>query len=146
MDLGLKGKVAMVAGASRGLGFAVARQLAAEGAHVSIASRDEAAAGRARDAIAATVDAQVLSVAADVRHADAITTWRDATVGRFGGIDSCSRTRADRVRAASRTCPTQDWQGAFELLLLSAVRLVRAALPSMRARGSGSISSPRHRR
>ena len=83
MDLGLKGKVAMVAGASRGLGFAVAEALAAEGAQVSIASRDEQAIHDA----AARLGGEALGDAADVKSAEGIEQWAAETTRRFGGVD-----------------------------------------------------------
>src|SRR5215203_3519585 len=83
MDLGLKGKVAMVGGASKGLGFAVAKALAAEGAIVSIASRDEAAI----QAAAATLGGQTFGMAVDVKSAADIQKWAAATIEKFGGVD-----------------------------------------------------------
>src|SRR5437667_12071484 len=79
MDLGLKDKVAMVGGASKGLGFAVARALAAEGARVSIASRDRDAIERAADTIARDTGAQAIANAVDLGKADAIAEWHAAT-------------------------------------------------------------------
>ena len=79
MDLGLKGKAAMVAGASRGLGFAVARALAAEGARVSISSRDAGAIEKAAAAIRSETGAEVLARAVDVRQAADLEAWRDET-------------------------------------------------------------------
>src|SRR6266700_4143443 len=87
MDLGLANKVAMVGGASKGLGFAVARALAAEGAHVAIASRDEDGIERAAAAINAGNGGRALAVAADLSKADAITRWAATATDRFGGID-----------------------------------------------------------
>ena len=74
MDLGLTGKVAMVAGASRGLGYAVAKALADEGARVSIASRDDAAIRAA----AQRIGGDVLAVPLDVKSADGIREWAAA--------------------------------------------------------------------
>jgi 4-hydroxy-tetrahydrodipicolinate synthase len=87
VDLGLKGKVALVAGASRGLGFAVARELAAEGASVSISSRDAESLRKATDRIRSETGAEALAVAADVRSAAALEAWRDRTLEKFGRID-----------------------------------------------------------
>ena len=96
MDLGLKGKVAMVAGASRGLGYAVAEALAREGALVSIASRDEQAIAAA----AQRIGGDTLAVPVDVRSAEAIEQWTAATE-RSGSAASicCSPTRAGRPPA-----------------------------------------------
>jgi 3-oxoacyl-[acyl-carrier protein] reductase len=139
MDLGLKEKVAMVAGASRGLGFAVARALAAEGARVSMLSRDERAVRAAADAIEQETGSPVLAVAGDVKQADGIARWRDATQERFGGIDLLFTNSGGPPEGAALSFDDSAWKDAFELLLLSALRMVRAAVPSMQARGAGAI-------
>src|SRR4051812_49397818 len=87
MDLGLRGKVAMVGGASKGLGYAVARALAAEGALVSMASRDGDAIARAAGIIQQETDGRTLAVAADLGRGDAIAQWHAATLKAFGGVD-----------------------------------------------------------
>src|SRR4051794_13495707 len=87
MDLGLTGKVALVGGASKGLGFAVARALAAEGAHVVIASRDEEAIERAASTINGAGGGQAVAVAADLSKADDITRWVATATDRFRGVD-----------------------------------------------------------
>src|SRR5208282_3589459 len=87
MKLGLTNKVAMVAAASRGLGYAVAHALASEGAQVSIGSRDAAAIAAAGRKIEEETGARVLAVPADVSSAQAIGEWHDRTIECFGGID-----------------------------------------------------------
>ena len=87
MDLGLKGKVAMVAGASKGLGFSVARALAQEGALVSMVSRDPAAIAAAALRIEEIGAGVAFGFTADVRSADGITQWHQATARRFGPVD-----------------------------------------------------------
>src|SRR2546423_13304234 len=87
MDLGLTNKIAMVGGASKGLGYAVARALAAEGAHVSIAARDPRAIQNAAETLTRETGACVPAVAADLSQADAIERWHRDTVSRFGGVD-----------------------------------------------------------
>jgi 3-oxoacyl-[acyl-carrier protein] reductase len=139
MDLGLANKVAMVGGASKGLGFAVARALAAEGAHVSIASRDEDGIERAAAAINAAGGGQALAVSADLSKADAITRWAAATSDRFGGIDLLFANTGGPPAGTALGFDDMAWQNAFELLLLSVVRTVRLVVPSMRARGGGAI-------
>ena len=101
MDLKLSGKVAMVGGASRGLGLAVARALAADGAQVSIASRSREAIEAAGRQIAETTGASVVSTAADLASPEAITRWHQATMDRFGGF-------AERIRAISITAAVPD--------------------------------------
>lgn len=139
MDLGLTGRVAMVAGASRGLGYAVARGLAAEGVRVSIGSREEARIADAGRRIAEETKADTLAVAVDVRSAQSIADWHARTVDRFGGVDLLFVNAGGPPAGAVLSFDDQGWQAAFELLVLSAVRMIRLAVPSMRARGGGAI-------
>jgi 3-oxoacyl-[acyl-carrier protein] reductase len=138
MDLGLKGKVAMVAGASRGLGFAVAKALAAEGAPISIASRDEAAISDAAKRLSGS-GGDVLATAADVRTAEDIARWAEATERRFGGVDLLFTNSGGPPAGAAIAFDDRAWQEAADLLLFSVLRLVRAAVPSMQRRGGGAI-------
>jgi len=142
MNLGLTSKVAMVAGASRGLGYAVARALAEEGAQVSIASRDASSVEAAARKIEQETGSKVLAVATDVSSAPAIEQWHAKTIGHFGGIDLLFTNSGGPPPGATLTFDDAQWQKAFELLLLSAVRMVRLAVPSMAARGGGSIVIP----
>ncbi len=142
MNLGLTNKVAMVAGASRGLGYAVARGLAEEGAHVSIASRDAAAVAAAGKRIEEETGALVLAVATDVSSAQAIDQWHQKTIEKFGGIDLLFTNSGGPPPGATMSFDDAAWQKAFDLLLMSAVRMIRLAVPSMAARGGGSIVLP----
>ena len=139
MDLGLKGKVAMVAGASKGLGYATAKALAAEGAIVGIGSRDKAAIDKAAADISRDTGGIVIPHEADVRNADAITAWAASLEQSHGGIDLLYANAGGPPAGSALELADRDWQEAFELLLLSAIRLCRAAVPSMRRRGGGSI-------
>ncbi|HEX5476197.1 MAG TPA: SDR family oxidoreductase [Vicinamibacterales bacterium] len=135
MDLGLKGKVAMVAGASRGLGYAVAEALAREGARVSMSSTD-------RDAIAAAagrLGGETLGTVVDVRNPDQITKWTDETVARFGGVDLLFTNSGGPPAGPALAFDDAAWQNAADLLLFSAIRMVRAVIPSMKVRGGGAI-------
>jgi 3-oxoacyl-[acyl-carrier protein] reductase len=139
MDLGLKGKVAMVAGASRGLGFAVARGLAAEGATVSIASRSEESIERAAARIEKETGSRAIAFALDVKSADSISAWHARTVSELGGVDLLYVNAGGPPAGPALSFDDAAWTGAFELLVLSAVRMVRLAVPSMKARGGGAI-------
>jgi 3-oxoacyl-[acyl-carrier protein] reductase len=139
MDLHLKDKVALVAGASKGLGYAVAHALAREGAAVSICSRDEAAIKAAGSRIEAETGARVLAVAVDVRSADAIQRWARATEDTFGGIDALMTNSGGPPAGLALSFDDAAWQDAADLLLFSALRMVRAAVPSMQRRGGGAI-------
>lgn len=136
MDLGLQGKVAMVAGASRGLGYGVAAALAKEGALVSIASRDQAAITAAAARIGSDV---VLATAVDVASADGIARWARATEERFGGIDLLFTNSGGPPAGAALSFDDAAWQSAVDLLLFSTLRMIRTAVPSMQARGGGAI-------
>src|SRR5437762_8258750 len=87
MDLGLKGKVALVAAASKGLGRAVAHELASEGARLAICARDARTLEAAAREIAAATGAEVLAQPADVSQPQAIAAFVDATLERFGRVD-----------------------------------------------------------
>jgi 3-oxoacyl-[acyl-carrier protein] reductase len=139
MDLGLKNKIAMVGGASKGLGYAVARALAAEGASVSIASRDDTAIRAAAETIQRETGSPALACAADLSRADAIAHWHGATTTEFGGVDLLFCNTGGPPAGAAMSFDDAAWQAAFDALLMSVVRLVRLAVPSMQARGGGSI-------
>lgn len=131
MDLGLKDKVALLAAASKGLGYGVARAMGREGAHLSICSRDAEQVRRAAEQLSAETGAQVLAVPCDVRDAAAVEAWVAQTVARWGRIDALLVNAGGPPAMTFKETTDAHWQAAFELTLLSAVRLIRAALPHM---------------
>ena len=139
MDLNLRGKVAMVGGASKGLGYAVARALAADGAHVSIASRNHQRIEAAAERIAQDTGNAVLATAADLASPDAIARWHRATLDRFGGIDLLFTNAGGPPAGRVLDFDDAAWQSAFELLVLGVVRQIRLVVPAMQARGGGAI-------
>jgi 3-oxoacyl-[acyl-carrier protein] reductase len=139
VKLGLEGKIAMVGGASKGLGFAVAGALAAEGAHVSIASRGAAAIAGAAEALRKETGGQVLATVADVTSPDAIAGWHAATLARFGGVDLLFTNSGGPPAGSVLDFDDPAWRAAFELLVLGVVRQVRLVVPSMQRRGGGAI-------
>lgn len=139
MDLGLTGKVAMVAGASRGLGYAVADALVREGANVSLASRNAERLASAGASLEACGGGAVLTTVTDVTTAADIERWFAATATRFDGVDLLFVNAGGPPPGAALSFDDAAWQQAVDLLLLSAVRMVRLAVPSMEARGGGSI-------
>jgi 3-oxoacyl-[acyl-carrier protein] reductase len=139
MDLGLTSKIAMVGGASKGLGYAVARALAADGAQVSIASRDREAIDRAAAALGRETGSTALPVAADLSKAADIERWHAETVARFGGVDLLFANTGGPPAGTALGFDDTAWQAAFDLLLMSVVRTVRLVVPTMRARGGGAI-------
>lgn len=139
MNLHLQGKVAMVAAASKGLGFGIAQALAREGAAVSIASRTAADIEAAARHLQHQTGSPALGTVFNATDPQSILNWATATVDRFGGVD-CLVVNAGGPPAGNFDDFTDDdWQAAFELTLLSAARMIRAALPHMRRRGGGSI-------
>lgn len=138
MELGLSGKVALVTASSQGLGKAVALAFAREGATLVMCSRSQesidAAAGEARQ-----FGGDVLALAADVTKAEEIERLVSGAVDRFGGIDVLVTNAGGPPAGTFDRFNDEDWQNAFNLTLMSAVRLVRQTIPSMQARGGGSI-------
>ena len=139
MDLNLRGKVAMVAGASRGMGYAVARLLAAEGARVSMAARNEPTLKEAAGHIAAETKSEVFFFPTDLHLAGAIDHWAAATVERFGGVDLLFANTGGPASGSALSFDDNAWKDAHELLVLSSLRMARAVVPSMMKRGGGSI-------
>src|SRR6478672_13509903 len=139
MDLGVRNKVATVGGASKGLGYAVARALAAEGAQVSIASRDREAIHKAASTLSREAGMDVLPVAADLSKGEAIERWHAETVSRFGAVDLLFANTGGPPAGTALAFDDAAWQAAFELLMMSVVRTVRLVVPSMKARGGGAI-------
>lgn len=129
----------MVAGASRGLGYAVARALAEEGARVSIASTNEASIREAAARLSSDTGAEVLAERCDVSSAAEIARWAQATERRFGGIDLLFTNSGGPPAGPAVSFDDAAWQSASELLVFSVIRMVRAAVPSMIRRGGGAI-------
>lgn len=138
MNLGLTGKVALVPAASQGLGRAVALAFAREGARVSICSRDAVAINEVAGLIRAQ-GGEVLAQVADVTKPDDIARLVHGTVDHFGGIDVLVTNAGGPPAGGFDRFSDADWQAAFELTLMSVVRLIRETLPAMRARGGGRI-------
>jgi 3-oxoacyl-[acyl-carrier protein] reductase len=141
MDLGLRGKTAIVAAASKGLGKGVARAFALEGANVVMFSRDQAAIQAAAREVqeAAGEGAQVLGLVADVTHAADLERVVSTTVERFGGVDILFNNAGGPKPGMFDSLTDDDWQAAFHLNLMSAIRLTRLCLPYMRAKRWGRV-------
>ena len=138
MDLELKGKVALVTGASRGIGLGIARCLAAEGADLFICART----GETLNAAAAQLTqagAEVGSAVADVTSPDESGQVVDAARDRFGGFDILVNNVGGSVWTPFADITDEEWDRVFSLSFFSAVRVSRAAVPIMEERGGGSI-------
>ena len=139
MDLGLKGKVALVAAASKGLGRASALALAQEGAQVALTSRNSALLERTAQEIHHITGSPVLAIPADLHQPEAIAALVEKTTSAFGGVDILVNNAGGPPAGTFETLSDEQWQAAFHLTLLSAVRLIRAVLPSMKQQPGGRI-------
>jgi 3-oxoacyl-[acyl-carrier protein] reductase len=139
LDLGLEGKVALVTAASKGIGRAVATELAREGGRVVISSRDEENLSQAAGEIRAETGAEVEYRVADLTNADDIENLISHAVDRFGGVDVLVNNTGGPPAGAFEDNDDGSWQVAFEQILLSLIRCVRGVLPLMRERGGGCI-------
>lgn len=140
MNLHLQNKVFLIAGASKGLGYAIAEKLLQEGASVSIASsnlhRTEDAALRLGEKF---TPGQVFSCVCDVSNADDISAWVTSSYTYFGKIDGLVVNAGGPAPGTFDDLDDAAWLEAFNLTLMSAVRMIRQVLPLMREQGSGSI-------
>jgi 3-oxoacyl-[acyl-carrier protein] reductase len=139
VDLGLNGKVALVAASSRGLGKASALTLAREGASVTICARTAADLEAAAEEIRRETKAEVLAVPADLSGAEGIQSVVNATVERFGGIDVLVDNSGGPTPASFSELTDDDWHQAFEQVTMNFVRFVREVTPYMRDKRWGRI-------
>jgi len=139
MDLGLTGRVAIVTGASRGIGRACAAALAAEGAHVVITSLDQARNEEAAVAIQRRAKGRVLGIATDATKDDAVRALFDRTLAEFGRLDILVNNAAFVGSGDFFTLDEKKLAETFEHKLNGAVRATRYAVPPMRARKWGRI-------
>jgi 3-oxoacyl-[acyl-carrier protein] reductase len=139
MDLGLRGRVALVAASSRGLGRAVADELAAEGARLVICARSEETIREAAAAIAEAHDVEIIPVAADLARAGEAQRVVNAGIQRFGGIDVLITNAGGPPAGPFESHDDNAWRAAVALNLESVIGLIRGALPGMKERGWGRI-------
>ncbi len=139
MDLGLKGRVALVAASSKGLGKAVAEELAAEGASLVLCARGEAALLATADAITKGYDVPVLAVAADVgKSGEAERVVRDG-IAKFGKIDILLTNSGGPPAGPFESLTKEVWADATALVLASVVAFCQAVVPGMKQRRWGRI-------
>ena len=137
MDLGLKGRAAIVAAASTGLGRAAAMELAREGAKVAICARSADTLKQTAGEISGQTGAEVFHEALDVRDAAAVAHFVNAAERRFGKIDICVTNSGGPPSKLFADTQPEDWRAAVDLLLMSAVFFARETLPRMKRNGWG---------
>lgn len=141
MDLGLKGKRALVLAASRGLGFASARGLAREGCHLVVCSRDEARINAAAEQIRAETGAKVEALVADVSNAAEAERLVGTAVAAHGGLEILVHNAGGPAPGGFSAVNEAQWKQAFDQNMMSFVRIVAAAVPEMKKAGYGRVLS-----
>lgn len=139
MDLGYAGRRVLVVGASAGIGFATAQMLAQEGADLLIASRDAAGIAVAADRIAAATGRRPAATTADITEAGAADHLLEQAAARWGALDALVDAVGGSIRSGFEALSDEDWLGNYGFNVLSAVRVVRAALPLLRQGAAPSI-------
>jgi 3-oxoacyl-[acyl-carrier protein] reductase len=135
VDLGLRGKVALVTGASRGLGKAIAESLVREGASVAIAARDP----RTLEAAARDLGGQVVHRPADVTREEDVTALVEGVLERFGRLDVLVANAGGPPSSRFETTELSAWREGLDLSLVSTILLCRAVVPRMKEQRSGRI-------
>lgn len=138
MELELSGKVALVTGASRGIGAAIAAELAREGMHLCLVARDSARLQEVADTLVRTANIGVQVIVADLRDARAPAQAIAEAVGHFGHLDLLVNNAGATKRADFFALTEEDWQDGFALKFHGYVRMTRAAWPHLRE-SKGSI-------
>ena len=139
MQLGLEGKVAVITGASVGIGLAVAKGLAAEGVNLVMAARQAERLETEAGAIAALFNVRAVPVACDVATAAGTSALTAAAEAEFGGADILINNAGTGSNETIMEAPDEKWQAYWDVHVMAAVRLARGLVPGMRRRGGGVI-------
>jgi len=139
VDLKLKDKIAIVGGASQGIGFGIAQTLAAEGAKLAITARREHLLHEAAEKIRAETGTEVLVLPADCRRAEDCSAVVELASAHYGGLDILVNNDGAPPLGELLSFDDGAWQQAIERNLMYVVRMCRAAVPHMQARGGGSV-------
>jgi 3-oxoacyl-[acyl-carrier protein] reductase len=139
MDLGLTGRVALIAGGSSGLGLAIARELAREGAEVAIGGRDDDRLAAAERTVRAVAQGRVRTARVDVRDAAAVRRWVDRVAAEAGRLDIVVTNSSGPPIGHPTAFDLAAYRDAADTVLYPAIGLALAALPHLRARGWGRL-------
>ncbi len=139
MDLGLKGKVAVVTGGGSGIGLGVAEGFAKEGAHVVLAGRRDDVVGKEAERLSAAHGVSALPVACDVATAEGCNALAASVREAFGGADILVNNAGTGSNETIMEASDEKWQAYWDLHVMAAVRLARGFVPMMRERGGGAI-------
>ena len=139
MDLGIAGKVALLTGASSGIGYACAEALAAEGVRVAICARGrEGIEAAARD-ISAKTGGEVAAFVADIARAEDVERLLSEVTARLGTIDILLANNGGPPRGGFDVLSDEAWQEGFDVTMMSTVRLIRGVLPGMKEKQWGRV-------
>jgi 3-oxoacyl-[acyl-carrier protein] reductase len=141
MDLGLRGRTAIITGGSRGIGKTIARSLAAEGVNVVLVARNKDILVKAADEIRSSNDVRVLPIVADIKSASSIKEAAAAAAAQFKSIHILVNNAGSPIRRFDRqiTWPDTDWIDDIDGKMIGALRCVQSFLPHMPHDGSGRI-------
>jgi 3-oxoacyl-[acyl-carrier protein] reductase len=139
VDLGLEGKIALVTGASEGIGSAIARKLAEEGARVAICARTESTLKDTAAAITRTTGQEIVSIPADLRSLDGCRAVVQQAAENLGGLDILVNNAGASAFGPFVDLPDEAFVDAINGKLLGYIRCAKAAVPHMRRRGGGVI-------
>src|SRR5690348_5340568 len=139
MDLGLRGKIAFVAAASKGLGRATAEELASEGARLAVNARGEYELNKTRDEIIRSTGSEVIAIAGDLSDASEVKRITAATLAHYGHVDILVTNAGGPPNGKFETITSEMWTQAVDTTLMSVINLTSAFLPGMRERKWGRI-------
>jgi 3-oxoacyl-[acyl-carrier protein] reductase len=139
VDLGLGGKTAIVTGGSKGLGQAIALELAREGVDVAICARSDAEIKEAAEAIAGETGRKVVAEVCDVTDAEQITGFVDGAAASLGGLDILVNNAGRATPGTFAAITDEEMAGDYDVKVFSIMRCTRAAVPHMRERGGGRV-------
>lgn len=139
MDCQIKGRVAIVAASSQGIGRATAQAFAAEGCLVAMCARNARALEDAADGMRQRYGTEVYTEALDVTDADDVHRFVEAVAGKFGGVDICVTNAGGPPAKGFLATSTEDWRRAIDLNLLSTIYFAREVIPHMQRKRWGRI-------
>ena len=143
MDLGLKGRVAIVTGGNRGIGYAISEELLREGARVVVASLDPTRNAQAVEKLKVGTNARVIGVPTDLNDAAAVDRLFEKTLSEFGRLDILVNNATHITQGSFFAMTEENWDHAFDNKLRGTVRCIRHAVPAMRCRPMPSPCWPR---
>ena len=139
MDLGIKGRVAIVAASSQGIGLAAAEAFAAEGCRVAMCARNQQTLQAAADKIRSKHSAEIFTEAFDVTDAAAVARFVGTIAAKFGSVDICVTNAGGPPAKGFLAASLEDWKKAIEANFLSTVYFAREVIPHMQRKKWGRI-------